>query len=371
MTPNLHECLDRNDLAVFHLSHTDLDGYGAQYVTKRLFPQITLANADYHEAIDVFSGLLEQAKCDAGDRPCLFLITDISLGEAEAEQVNKAFQAYRATGRQATLVAIDHHKSSRRAAARFPWMYVDVDSCATKLTFEFLDDWMDGVTKRELAAFVEIVNTQDLWLEDHPLFYRAILMADAVFEATHVVPADLDAVRRAYVDHLLDSYFDLIRAGVSARELEARQGAIRAPFLSAGLSEEARNDQNIPVKYLAFRYVYEQTATSGIIPTVEIEGERGLLFYNWPAQVFQHVSHFWLQEDPRHKFMINVRRNGGMSLRARGQMDVQQMAGRYFNGGGHPNAAGGDLRKDKIKCLDEALAAVSARVGAVQIRVSP
>ena len=53
----------------------------------------------------------------------------------------------------------------------------------------------------------------------------------------------------------------------------------------------------------------------------------------------------------------------GVSLRADGKIDVAKLAGKYFNGGGHANAAGGRLAHNPIKVgeqsfIDDLLAAV-------------
>ena len=69
-------------MKVLHLSHIDLDGYGAQYVAKHFFDDITFFNANYGKEIMV--RLEEMFKILTRDKT-LFLITDLNLTLQESE----------------------------------------------------------------------------------------------------------------------------------------------------------------------------------------------------------------------------------------------------------------------------------------------
>ena len=64
-------------MSLFHLSHTDLDGYAAQFVSKFYFQNIKFFNSNYGKEIDdKFELILSEA--NSGD---IILITDLKEGK--------------------------------------------------------------------------------------------------------------------------------------------------------------------------------------------------------------------------------------------------------------------------------------------------
>lgn len=328
----------------FHLSHTDQDGYGAQFITRHIYPYILCMNTNYGEVLGNFRRMMEIAKAGDQSKDCIIYVTDLGLSVDEAEQIERVVNAFtEETGRRVMLNVLDHHKSTEDAAAKFPWINLDISMCATKATYHFLENWMDEITRGKLAVFADMVNAQDLWLEDHPMFRRAVLMSDTVYEATGMIPEALPEARWGYMSHLFGEYSQLASSGASTRQIEIEAVPIREKFLHSNLDESWVKDDDLPVKHLMMRYIYEQLSQANVIPVVQYNGVFGLFFFNYPASLFQHVSHHWLREDSFYSFAARVNKDGNISLRAHDAFDVQQLASAHFGGGGHANAAGGRM----------------------------
>ena len=67
-------------MAIFHLSHTDLDGYGAQFVTNFYFDNIKFFNSNYGKEInEKFAQILNLIDTEFANETNLILITDLNL----------------------------------------------------------------------------------------------------------------------------------------------------------------------------------------------------------------------------------------------------------------------------------------------------
>jgi hypothetical protein len=56
------------------------------------------------------------------------------------------------------------------------------------------------------------------------------------------------------------------------------------------------------------------------------------------------LGNAFLKANPDFDFFLDIGNSGNISLRADGAVDVSKIAAKYFNGGGHPNAAGGRVQ---------------------------
>ena len=118
-------------MSLFHLSHTDLDGYAAQFVSKFYFQNIKFFNSNYGKEIDdKFELILSEA--NSGD---IILITDLNITLAQCEKFDKLCKE-----KELRLFLLDHHQSGAECATAYNWYYLDNSRCATKITYEFFSE---------------------------------------------------------------------------------------------------------------------------------------------------------------------------------------------------------------------------------------
>ena len=74
----------------FHISHTDMDGYGCQLISKKIFPDGYFLNANYGIEVKfcVKDVLNKISKCERGEK-ILFIISDLNLSAEESKDLDK------------------------------------------------------------------------------------------------------------------------------------------------------------------------------------------------------------------------------------------------------------------------------------------
>ena len=70
----------------------------------------------------------------------MILITDLNLTLSEAKYVYERVNAYKLQQKDVSLLLLDHHISGEECAKMFDWYHLDSTKCATKITFETLQD---------------------------------------------------------------------------------------------------------------------------------------------------------------------------------------------------------------------------------------
>jgi len=343
LNPKIIDAQRNNNLGVFHLSHIDLDGYGAQFITKHVFSDITFCNSDYGKTInEKFSSLVSSATSHPGYK--LFLITDLNLTADQASVFSSTLQKW--FGDEAELLLLDHHKTGTDVALKYDWYRLDTERCATLQTFYAFSDILPESERVRLYSFANLVNIHDLWQEDEADFDKANLLSSVVF-SIDLLPADLISVCFDYRMHMLDGVHELYAQGLSVREIEQALFDIKETFLLDRIEPECFSDPGKALQYKYNRLVFH-IVKQWELPSFEINGLRGKLLYNLPATVFQQVSHFYLKELEDARFLVNLMRNGKLSFRSIGDADVSQIAKHYFGGGGHKNASGAKLNIPRL-----------------------
>lgn len=335
-------------LPVYHLSHIDLDGYGAQFITRQLFNQVAFANSDYGNGIlDQFRGLVARYRAHGG--PALFLITDVNLTPAQAEAVVELLTPFEDA---VALMLLDHHSTGQKTAERFPWYRLDAQRCATRLTFEtFAPRLLDSASAQSvfLQAVAEHVDAYDLWQETNPRFACGNLLSDQILDLRDIIPESHADLARDYRHALISNLMRARLRGVTLRELERSVYQFKEDFLTdrraqlpAGLLADA--EQSLTHKY--YHLVAAQTLADWEtqVDTVNVDGLRGALVFGWPKGIFQTVSNLLLDKRPEYDFFVNVVTTGYLSFRSRAK-DLTPMVARYFGGGGHPRACGANLNR--------------------------
>ncbi|WP_417328055.1 DHH family phosphoesterase [Halarcobacter sp.] len=322
-------------MKLFHLSHTDLDGFSCQLITKEYFNEGFFYNANYGLEVKLsLKKILEEIEA-LKDEEILFLITDLNLTLQEAKDLNKSIEALTADGYNIKLQLLDHHATGEKSAAKYDWYYLDIKRCAAKITYDYMletYDAFDEETRKWLKPLIDSVNAIDIWL-DHETqnfeFGKVLLtMISKVREINNVLFADLN---REFRLHLLKE---------ASSFLEKENGNILLDDSIHSLKKEFLNQDGVDdtIDNLAAKYLVHSLEGLKDELTVTYKGHKGLLTYTLgsisiPANAF-------LKANPDFDFFIDISKKGNTSFRADGKVDVSLIAQKLANGGGHVNASG-------------------------------
>ncbi|MEW5838235.1 MAG: hypothetical protein AB1717_05325 [Pseudomonadota bacterium] len=389
-----------SEIQLFHLSHIDLDGYGAQYMTRAAGFRARYYNADYRDIPDA----LEQIFDDMSKvkEPCMLLITDLNLTLEQADMVAQRIQN---TGKGAPAPAkksgkapakasllspemaamlkgalaasseedndsaepvkpllqlLDHHATGEDAAKKYDWYYLDTERCATRLAFEAVAPHMNAAQRELYQSRAEFIDVGDRWLKDDPRFNRAIYLIGLIMEDDQLAPP-LVELKREFRFHLIESFFQLLEQGATLEELERGAYDYRKNFLSQRIADERRDNPENTLKE-KYHFLSAQKVQPEDVPMLKIDGYRTGIFFNWPHDVFRGVVMELMENRGQMDIAIRVGGNGRMSLRANEGVDVGIISGMYFEGGGHPGAAGGVLRDNRLRDVEQAMRAISLAV---------
>ena len=154
------------------ISHTDLDGYGSQYIVKKALHQhdITFKNLDYPETEEFFRST-DFSKYN------LVVITDLNLSKVILDIINECINRDRVE-----FIVIDHHECI--GVESLPWYNLDKSCSAALGTYNyFYRDEYGNIDKgsEKLQAFAQLVSIYDIWLATDPLFNTATFLSDVVF----------------------------------------------------------------------------------------------------------------------------------------------------------------------------------------------
>lgn len=331
---------------IISLSHTDLDGYGSQYVIDKALSgmkNIEYLNADYHELTD-YLNMIDSRMLG---KNTLLLVTDLNFNDEQIEICNKMIN------RGMTVIVIDHHITKSELANNAPWYFVDPSYCATYWTYKHFSKYYPNA---EVEKIAEKINIYDTWIkEEHEQFWKTSLVSNVVFDNHFEVPS----IRREYNFYMIENLFNVLEhCTTEEAELSYINGLTNEFLLSYGkeFNIEQLSDANIPLStkcalttlsrmddYLVGEIV---TNTAGTIKV-----------YN---QISSKTSQYCFDamfddESNLDKVLVKVNHKGGLSIRSRNEK-ASLIASR-LNGGGHANAAGGSVSDpdDIINIIKEAV----------------
>ena len=322
-------------MRLFHISHTDLDGYGCQLVTKEYFKQGHFYNANYGLEVKLSVKRVLEEILNYKDEEILFLITDLNLTYQESKDLDKEINKLIEQGFNIKLQLLDHHATGQRSADEYYWYYLDTSRCATRIVYDYMFEEYEGFvcdTSAWLKPLVDAINAIDIWLEDqHKNFeYGKVLMTmvTKAREINNVLFADLN---RDYRIYLLKKAVEFLNEKDGNIKLDNKVHFYKKEFLM----QDGKDDtiDNLSANYLV--------KTLGDIKdklTISYKGHKGILTYclgsiSIPANAF-------LKANSDYDFFIDIGRKGNASFRADGKVDVSLMAQKLANGGGHVNASG-------------------------------
>ncbi|WP_104749896.1 DHH family phosphoesterase [Helicobacter cynogastricus] len=346
-------------MQVFHLSHTDLDGYGCQFISRHFFEQISYYNANYGKEVSARLKEIINALNKPILQKALILVTDLNLTLGEAEFLQKECEALRLQGREVEILLLDHHITGQDAAQAYSWYHLDVERSASKITYETLKERFKPLQEdalEKLAPMVEMINSIDIWQEEGFGFELGKVCMRMIASTHELNRSMFDAQNRAYKFALLEHVPAYIHQERGAVLFD--NDLFKLKKIALGGNPDMETMDNI-----ASNAQVALLSKNKEICTVLCDGKRGFLSYNMGG--ISVLANLFLRENPEFDFYIDVSFRGSVSLRSNNKCDVSSISKQYFNGGGHKNASGGKIEgfKESFSYYDikEQLEGVFAR----------
>ena len=336
-------------MKLFHISHTDLDGYGCQLITKEYFKEGSFYNANYGIEVKLTIKKVLEEILAFKEEDILLLISDLNLTFQESKDLDRDISKLIEDGYKIKLQLLDHHISGKKSADAYYWYYLDEKRCATKIVYDYIFEEYDGfdfTVSSWLEPLVNAINAVDIWL-DHQIknfeFGKVVMsMISKVREVNNILFADLNRELRFYLLKEAAKFLDEVDGHI---KLDNEVHFLKKEFLKLDNKDDTLD--NLSASYLVKALI----DVKGDL-TVVFKGHKGLLTYclgsiSIPANAF-------LKANPDYDFFIDVNKKGNASFRADGKVDVSQMAAKIAGGGGHVNASGGRFEdfKESINYQD-------------------
>jgi len=321
-------------MQLFHLSHTDLDGYGCQFISKKIYPDAKYYNANYGLEVKSNLQLILNDIQVSNSKDILFLITDLNLTIDESKKLHKDINKLNSEGFNIKLQLLDHHGSGEKCADKYDWYYLDTSRSATKITYDYFIDNYENFTTlcdNRFDLLIKSINAVDIWLEDDELFEFGKVCMTMIAKAFEINNTLFNTNNRLYRFNLLENALMFIDQENAHILLDEQIYHIKKEYLQ--LDENNDTMDNLSSKYLV-KMLDDQKEDL----TVVYKDHKGLLTYTL-GNISIPANRF-LKENSDYDFFIDVGRRGRASMRADNKLDVALLASKIGKGGGHPNAAG-------------------------------
>ena len=322
-------------MILFHISHTDLDGYGCQLLTKEFFKTGFFYNANYGNEVKLtlkkVLGQIQKYK----DEVIFFLISDLNLTPQESKDLDRNINILNDNGFSIKLQVLDHHATGQKSADMYDWYYLDIHRCATKIVYDYLCKEFDAFNDEKkvwLSPLVDAINAVDIWLDHEKENFEfgkvLLMMISKAREVNNILFSDLN---REYRIHLLKESCKYLQEQDGNILLDNSLHNMKKEFLKLDANDDTLDN-------LSAKFLVKSLADIKETLTVTYKGHKGLLSYclgsiSIPANAF-------LKANKDFDFFIDVGRKGNSSFRADGKVDVSEMALKLAKGGGHVNASG-------------------------------
>lgn len=318
-------------MKLFHISHTDLDGYGCQLVTNEFFKDAIFYNANYGLEVKLsIKKVLDDIK-NYKEEKILFIISDLNLTLQESEDLDNEINILINDGFNIKLQLLDHHITGKKSAEKFSWYFLDDKRCATQIVYDYLiEEFNAPITY--LSPLVKAINAVDIWLENETKnfeFGKVLMsMITKVKEINNILFANLN---REFKFYLLKNAIKFLDEENGHIKLDNEVHFMKKEFLKL-------DDIDDTLDNLSAVYLVKCLADIKDELTIFYKGQKGLLTYclgsiSIPANTF-------LRANSDYDFFIDINKKGNASFRADGKLDVSLLASKLANGGGHINASG-------------------------------
>ncbi len=321
---------------VFHLSHTDLDGYGCQMISKHFFENIYFFNSNYgREISERFNEIIEKMQ-KINAQKNVVLITDLNLTLAQCEEFEEII---RNASCDAKLLLLDHHKSGLECAEKYPWYYLDDTRCATKITYDFFASLYGEDEK--LKLFSDVVNAVDIWLDKSEHFELGKVCLGLVANAKEINRIMFAKDNSEYIFFLLQKAQDYFTQSEPHIALDDAVHGIKKEFFKSTKEDTLSNLVSTCMTALLNKHKQNMT--------INYKSYKGILTYN--IGNVSVIGNDFLVNNEDYDFFMDVTSRKTVSFRSNNKADVSVIAKTVANGGGHPNASGGAIPKFKDSFL--------------------
>lgn len=334
-------------MQVHHLSHIDLDGYGAQFVAKHCFSEIYFYNANYGREVGFRLGEILEAIKASKQSDFLILITDLNLTLEEAKMLQGEVNALNAANKGVKLRLLDHHITGQDCADSFSWYFLDSSICASKITLQTLRRDFCLKDSPFLEPFIEMINSADTWSEGGFGFDFGKVAMGMIAQSKEFSRLMFDDFDRAFKFNMLDEARKILLSGEDSRAPERPNVAPNVAldneifFIKKRLLGGDKNTQTME-EILSNKQV-ELLGKNKADYAICCNGKKGLLTYGVGG--ISVVANQFLKTHSDFDFFLDLSPRGGVSLRSNGACDVSEIAKDYFKGGGHKNASGGRFER--------------------------
>lgn len=309
---------------IYHLSHTDLDGYACQYIVNHYFKNVKFYNSNYGKEINEnFNVILHEIDTDKPDK-ALILITDLNLTPAQCEDFGRDCEK-----RGIKILLLDHHQSGEECMQKYPWYLLDSSRCATKIVYDFFSKLC--FCDEELSKFVDVVNAVDIWLKEDENFELGKVFLSLIANAKEINRVMFKDASVSYMFFLLGRARRFIGKENAHILLENAVHFIKKDFFIKSEDDTLSN--------LISFFVVENLSHIKEDLALYYEGYKGILTSNIGNTSI--IGNEFLIKNPEFDFFIDISSRKTLSFRANGKIDVSLMAKNLVGGGGHKNASGG------------------------------
>ncbi len=320
----------------FHISHTDMDGYTCQLISKKVFPDGFFLNANYGLEVKLYiKEVLNKIKECTKEDKILFLITDLNLTTEESKSLNNDINQLNSDGFNITLQLLDHHATGSKSAKRYEWYHLDTSRSATKITYEYFkehyNEILEPLCQKNFDKLIQAVNAADIWLENDPLFEYGKVCMSMVSKSNEVNNTIFPNDHRAYKHYLLTRALEFIDQKDGHIMLDEKVYFNKKTFLN-------HTDKNNTMDNLISDNLVKLLDTKKEELTVTYKNYRGLLTY--ALGNISISANGFLRANPEYDFFMDVGKRGRVGFRSNNKLDVSILAQKLAGGGGHPNASG-------------------------------
>lgn len=318
---------------IHHLSHTDLDGYGCQMVSRHFFDSIDFYNSNYGKEInECFNQILYTIQNSPLEKHTI-LITDLNLTTDQAKEFESKVNV---CGKEILLLVLDHHKTGQECEEAHEWYFLDSSRCATKITYDFFSTLYGKDEK--LEKFVNVVNAVDIWLDDKPEFELGKVCMGLVSSAKEVNRVMFTKENTQYIFSLLQEAQEYFTCKDAHIVLDDNLHRLKKKFFKG-------QDKDNTLNNLISTYNVILLTKNRDKMQITYKDYKGILTYN--IGNVSVIGNDFLNANPDFDFFMDVTSKKTISMRSNGKVDVSKVAAHIANGGGHHNAAGGLLSNFK------------------------
>lgn len=329
-------------MKVFHLSHIDLDGYGAQFIAKHFFKEIAFFNANYGKEVEIrLNEILDSIKQINKQEEILILITDLNLTLSQAIFLQNQVAELKIEGYNIDLMLLDHHISGSESAEQFHWYFLDISRSACKITLDTLlerHSLLDPSSKEWLNHFSNMVNSVDIWKSDGYGFEFGKVAMGMIAQLKDPNRLMFEEENRKVKFFMLEKIKDYLY--LPQAEVKFDNDLLMLKKLAFGGDPQKQTMDNIFAEFLVSLLEKKKEEME-----ICIKNHKGILTYTLGN--VSVIGNQFLIRNPDYAFILDVNTRGNVSLRANNQIDVSLLAQEYFDGGGHKNASGGRIEAFK------------------------